>query len=145
MSDTLLLTRCQEGKPYPIGWAHRDIYGEICLKDILATNMTVNMSVGLSAYQNFFVFALTFCYRCCRWIYPNTPLVWKSLFLRCCWPAWLRWPVVPYTQNWSDLLPGSVRCGFSIHSDTNYIKWYNPKWYLVLGKCIHTASRVDVV
>ena len=51
MNDTFLLTRCQEGKPHPIGWAHRDIYGEICLKDILATNMTVNMSVGLSAYQ----------------------------------------------------------------------------------------------
>ena len=89
--------------------------------------------------HSFFVFALTFCYHCCRWIYPHTPLVWKSLFLPCCWPAWSRWPVVPYTQNWSDLLPGSVRCRFSIHSDTDYRKWYNPRWYLVLGKCIHTC------
>ena len=52
MSDTFLLTWCQEGKPHPIGWAHRDIYGEIRLKDIIWTNMTVNMSVGLIAYQN---------------------------------------------------------------------------------------------
>ena len=43
MSDTFLLTWCQEGKPHPIGWAHRDIYGEKCLKDILWTNATVDI------------------------------------------------------------------------------------------------------
>ena len=52
VSDTFLPKWCQEGKPHPIGWAHRDIYGKKCLKDILWTNMTINMPVGLSAYQN---------------------------------------------------------------------------------------------
>ena len=50
MSATFLLTWCQEGKPHSIGWAHRDIYGEVYLKDIIWTNMTVKKCLLVLAH-----------------------------------------------------------------------------------------------